>query len=154
MRRVRLRLALDGRALVASEALEAAFAEGGGAIRLHLGSVRVASGDPFARHKTTRRGVYEAALAEAKAAGADEAVLLNEHGRVADGSFTSLFLERDGVLLTPPPAEGALDGVLKRALMRRGTPKIAERALTPEDLRSGTLHAGNSVRGLMRATLI
>jgi para-aminobenzoate synthetase/4-amino-4-deoxychorismate lyase len=153
-RRVRLRLALDGRALVASEALEAAFAEGGGAIRLHLGSARVASADPFARHKTTRRGVYEAALAEAKAAGADEAVLLNEHGRVADGSFTSLFLERDGVLLTPPPAEGALDGVLKRALMRRGTPRILERALTPEDLRSGTLYAGNSVRGLMRATLI
>ena len=156
-RRVRLRLALDGRTTVESVPLDTPFADGTPArpqLRLHLAAARIASGDPFARHKTTRRGAYDAALAEAKAAGADEAVLLNEHGRIADGSFTSLFVLRDGALATPPPSEGALDGVLKRVLMRRGAPPVIERALTVDDLGAAeALFAGNSVRGLMRARL-
>ncbi|BCW91115.1 Isochorismate synthase MenF [Alphaproteobacteria bacterium SO-S41] len=147
-RRVRLRLAATGEALVES----AALGEMKGPLRLAVAATRVASDDPFARHKTTRRAVYDAALAEAKALGADEAILLNEHGRVADGSFTTLFVLKDGALLTPPVSEGALDGILKRVLAGRS---IVETPLTLNDLRSAeALYAGNSVRGLFLAVLV
>ena len=32
----------------------------------------------------------------------DEVVFLNENNELTEGSITSLFIERDGVLLTPP----------------------------------------------------
>jgi branched-chain amino acid aminotransferase len=54
---------------------------------------------------------------EANQAGADEAVLLNAAGRVAEGSAENLFIVRAGTLLTPPVTEGALDGVTRQAIV-------------------------------------
>jgi para-aminobenzoate synthetase/4-amino-4-deoxychorismate lyase len=123
-------------------------------LRLALASSRLESGDPFVRHKTTSREPYDRALAEARAAGADEAILLNQHGRIADGSYTSLFALVAGRLLTPPSSEGALDGILKRVLRRRAMPPVVEQALTVAELDGAdALFAGNSVRGLRRAEL-
>ena len=149
-RRVRLLLALDGRLRVESAPLVEPFvAENAPPIRVMIASTRLDAADPFTQHKTTRRADYDAALAEAKAMGADEAILLNRAGRVADGSFTSVFAEIGGVLLTPPAAEGALGGVLKRNL------SVVERPLTAvELLRADAIYVGNSVRGLRRAVLI
>ena len=48
---------------------------------------------------------------EASNAGADEAILLNAQGRVAEGTADNIFIARNGVLLTPPPADGALEGI-------------------------------------------
>ena len=50
---------------------------------------------------------------EASHAGADEAILLNSAGRVAEGSADNLFIVRNGELLTPPVMEGALDGITR-----------------------------------------
>lgn len=159
MLRVRLRLGPDGTPCLESAPLEAPFLGAANPIasplRLALAQRRLSSRDPFARHKTTRRAAYDAALAEANAAGADEAILLNEHGRVADGSFTTLFVLRGGKLLTPPPSEGALPGILKRILAARAVPPVVEASLSLDDLRSAdALYAGNSVRGLLPARLI
>ncbi len=55
---------------------------------------------------------------EANAAGADEAILLNGEGHVAEGTADNIFIARDGLLLTPPPTDGALDGVTRRVVMR------------------------------------
>lgn len=53
------------------------------------------------------------ALQEARAAGADEALLLNTAGRLACATTASLFLIEGGRLLTPPVAEGALPGITR-----------------------------------------
>lgn len=50
---------------------------------------------------------------EANHAGADEAILLNDAGRVAEGSADNVFVVRRGELLTPPVTEGALDGITR-----------------------------------------
>lgn len=149
-RRVRILLALDGTLRVDSSALSDPFlSEGGAVMRVMIASTRLDADDAFARHKTTRRAVYDAALAEAKAAGADEAILLNRAGRVADGSFTTVFAEIGGVLVTPPACEGALPGILKRNL------SVVERPLSAgELLRAEAIYVGNSVRGLRRAVMI
>jgi branched-chain amino acid aminotransferase len=65
-------------------------------------------------------GVYinsSLAKVEALKAGYEEAVLLNEHGHVAEGSGENLFVVRDGVLLTPPLSDGVLDGITRATVM-------------------------------------
>lgn len=50
---------------------------------------------------------------EANHAGADEAILLNAQGRVAEGTADNVFIVRNGRLLTPPCSEGALEGITR-----------------------------------------
>ncbi len=57
---------------------------------------------------------------EANNAGADEALLLNAAGRVAEGSADNLFLVRGDQLLTPRPEDGALEGVTRAVVMALG----------------------------------
>ncbi|KWV92330.1 aminodeoxychorismate synthase component I [Erythrobacter sp. YT30] len=102
-------------------------------------------------HKTSDRGFYEGALKAAQHVGAKEAVLVRDDGLVTEGSFTNVFVERDGVLLTPPQSLGLLPGILREHLIAQGKAKEAE--LTLEDLENGFL-IGNAVRGLMKARLI
>jgi para-aminobenzoate synthetase/4-amino-4-deoxychorismate lyase len=111
----------------------------------------IASGDWRLRHKTTDRGFYEDALAVARAAGADEVAFLDDAARVTEGSFTNLFVERDGTLLTPPASLGLLPGVLRRSLLDGG--RAVEAELSVADLAGGFL-IGNAVRGLLPARLL
>jgi len=102
------------------------------------------------RHKTTDRAFYAAATRAARAAGAGEALFLRPDGLLTEGSFTSLFVERNGVLLTPPLSRGLLPGVLRASLIAAGRAREAD--LTLEDL-SGGFFIGNAVRGLIPARL-
>jgi len=111
----------------------------------------VDSGDWRLRHKTSDRGFYEGGLAVARAAGAHEALFLRDDGRVTEGCFTTIFVERDGRLLTPPVSLGLLPGVLRRALIEEG--RAIEAELTLDDLADGFL-IGNALRGLMPARLL
>ncbi|MGX7896369.1 aminodeoxychorismate synthase component I [Tsuneonella sp. HG222] len=110
----------------------------------------VVSGDWRLRHKTTDRGFYEAARAVAQGAGADEALFVRDDGLVTEACHSNLFVERDGMLLTPPAGLGLLPGVLRRKLLEEGRAREAELSLG--DLAGGFL-LGNSVRGLMKAAL-
>jgi para-aminobenzoate synthetase/4-amino-4-deoxychorismate lyase len=111
----------------------------------------VPSDDWRLHHKTTERRFYERGLTVAQAAGAHEALFLREDGLLTEGCFTTLFVERDGVLLTPPAALGLLPGVLRRSLIEAG--RAQEAQLTLEDLAGGFL-VGNALRGLMPARLL
>ena len=111
----------------------------------------VDAGDWRLRHKSSDRHFYEAALAAAQGAGAQEALLIRDDGLLTEGSFTSLFVERDGQLLTPPAALGLLPGVLRRSLIDAG--RAVEAELTLADLSGGFLIA-NALRGLIPAVLV
>lgn len=108
------------------------------------------TGDWRLRHKTSDRWFYDAGLKAARAEGAKEAIFVRDDGLVTEGCFTSLFVERDGMLLTPPLALGLLPGVLRRSLIEEGRAREAELGL--EDLEDG-FFVGNGLRGLMRARL-
>lgn len=107
-------------------------------------------GDWRLRHKSSDRGFYEAGLAAAKAAGADETLFIRDDGLLTEGSFTNLFVERDGRLLTPPARLGLLPGVLRRSLLDQG--RAVEAELSMADLKDGFL-IGNALRGLIPAVL-
>ncbi|MBI3545750.1 MAG: branched-chain-amino-acid transaminase [Gammaproteobacteria bacterium] len=53
---------------------------------------------------------------EAGNAGADEAILLNAVGHVAEGTADNIFIVRHGKLLTPPCCDGALEGITREII--------------------------------------
>ena len=99
------------------------------------------------RHKTSDRAFYDEARA---AAGTFEVVFQDADGFLTEGSFTNLFVERGGKLITPPLARGLLPGVLRARLLEEG--RAVEGELRPDDLAGGFL-LGNAVRGLVPARL-
>ena len=102
-------------------------------------------------HKTTDRDFYEDALRAAQSLGGAEAILVRDDGLVTEGSFTNVFVERGGILLTPPTSLGLLPGILREYLIEKGQAREAE--LTLDDLKHG-FQLGNAVRGLFSAKLI
>jgi branched-chain amino acid aminotransferase len=56
------------------------------------------------------------AVREAQAQGADEALLLNDRGELAEGASTNIFLVKEGLIRTPPLAAGILAGITRDVL--------------------------------------
>jgi para-aminobenzoate synthetase/4-amino-4-deoxychorismate lyase len=150
--RVRLLLAESGAVTVTITPLPAPAADA--VMRFAVSKSRVDSADIFLFHKTTRRELYDREWQlYADSMGADEVIYLNERGELAEGSRTTIFLERDGRLLTPAVSSGLLPGTLRAELIAEG--RAVEAVLTLEDLEAADrVFLGNSVRGLVRATLL
>jgi branched-chain amino acid aminotransferase len=54
---------------------------------------------------------------DARRAGFDEAILLNEAGQVTEGATCNLFMVRKGVLITPPSTENVLEGITRSSIL-------------------------------------
>ncbi|HSL84902.1 MAG TPA: chorismate-binding protein [Thermoanaerobaculia bacterium] len=123
--------------------------------RVALAAEPVDPADPFLRHKTTRREVYDRALAEVRRRrpGLDDVLLWNPAGELTESTVANLVLRLDGELLTPPAAAGLLPGTLRSELLSRG--RIEEATLTLADLaRAEGLDLVNSLRGWLPARLV
>ena len=76
------------------------------------------------------------ALNEALSGGADEALLLDNEGYVAEGSGENVFLVRDGIIYTPE-LTSCLDGITRKTIMQlaeeRGYP-VREKRITRDEL--------------------
>lgn len=92
----------------------------------------VCSRSPLAGLKSLSYQANRLALRRAEAAGAFEALLLNEQGRLVEGSRSNVVLALPDGLFTPPVEDGCLPGTVRRRLLERGA--IAERSLAPADL--------------------
>ena len=57
------------------------------------------------------------AITEAKAAGLDEAILLNDQDFVAEGSGENIFVVKDDVIKTPPLSAGILPGITRDTII-------------------------------------
>lgn len=105
--------------------------------RLITSSHRVVVGDPLAACKHTSRLLNVLARAEAEAHGADEALLLNTAGEIAEAASGNVFWIRNGIVRTPPVASGALAGITRSLVlgvcMRLGI-TTAVQPLRPEEL--------------------
>jgi branched-subunit amino acid aminotransferase/4-amino-4-deoxychorismate lyase len=67
--------------------------------------------------------------------GATEALLVTPHGRVLEGTTSSLFASLDGTtLVTPPLSDRVLDSITRRRLLAM-LPDAREEVITREELR-------------------
>ena len=74
---------------------------------------------------------------EANAAGADEAVVLNQAGFIAEGTADNIFILKQGELLTPSVIDCALDGITRGIVLEIATKlsiPVRECSLTTYDL--------------------
>lgn len=55
---------------------------------------------------------------EASKAGYDEAILLDSHGFVCEGSGENIYAVRNGTIITPPQTAGILDGISRRSIIQ------------------------------------
>ncbi len=149
--RLRIRLLLDEDGGISVTTTPQPASAASAVMRYVVSDTRLKSADLFLYHKTTRRDLYDREWKHyADTLGADEVIYLNENGEVAEGSRTTIFLERDGKLLTPRLAAGVLPGTLRAALIDDG--RAIEARLSIEDLNGREkIYLGNSVRGLVRA---
>ena len=119
---------------------------------LKIAGTRLAKDDPWLRHKTTQRQVYDSARA-AMPDGVDELIFLNEYNELCEGTITNIFVAlRDGRFVTPPLRCGVLPGILRQELITCG--QVSEQVVTLDDLRDATeIRVGNSLRGESPARL-
>ncbi|MGK6321171.1 aminodeoxychorismate synthase component I [Sphingomonas sp. DT-204] len=143
-RRVRLALAGSGAVTIEIADMPAAVR---GPVSVRLMPRIAGAGDFRLMHKTSDRSLYRWPERESEVF---EYLLVDEQGYLTEGSFTSIFVERDGVLVTPPLSRGLLPGVLRSVLIETG--RAVEGELRPDDCRTG-LVLGNSLRGLIPARL-
>ncbi len=74
---------------------------------------------------------------EAVARGADEALVLNARGHVAEAAVANVFVVRDGALHTPPVTDGALEGITRASVLELARARAipaSERTLGRQDL--------------------
>ena len=80
-----------------------------------------------------------AALARMEALdnGYDEAIMLNYHGKVAEGSAENIFIMKDDIIQTPPLSAGGLEGITRDSIIQiieENGGFVIERDLERDDL--------------------
>ena len=111
---------------------------------LKLSPIRVDSADPFLYHKTTRRGLYEAARQGCDAE--TDVILVNERGEVTETTIANIAVQRNGRWITPSIACGLLPGVMRAELLAKG--ELVEGVIQSGELTPGeTIRCFNALRG-------
>lgn len=99
-------------------------------------------------HKTTERGWFEQASAEAELARVDDAVLMTADGWVAEGTIWSLCWWEMGLLCAPSMSLGILPSVGRARLKDLGRHTV-ERKVTRRALTGVSLFLVNAARGIV-----
>lgn len=108
---------------------------------------------PLARIKALGYGDNLAALMEARDGGCADAVLLNTAGNAACGTTGNLFILEGGRLVTPPLADGALDGIARAVIIEQA--QAREETIAPDRLnRADGIYLTNSLRGIRAVTIL
>jgi branched-chain amino acid aminotransferase len=90
-----------------------------GGIRAKVSSWRRIPHDALIPHAKASGQYLNSVLAkiEASKAGYDEAILLDSHGFVCEGSGENVYVIRDGQICTPPQTAGILDGISRKSII-------------------------------------
>jgi len=121
--------------------------------KITLSEQAIDSDNLFRRHKTTNRQCYNEAYQTAEQHGFYDVLFCNQHGHIAEASRHNVFIEKQGILYTPPISDGALPGVMRSHLLDDPHYQIIEQSLTLDDLvHAQRLYLSNAVRGLVEVT--
>jgi branched-chain amino acid aminotransferase len=118
--------------------------------------VSVKALDPGAKTGNYMNNVL--ALHEARARGADDAVMLNDQGEVTEGTTANVYVVEGGRIATPPVSAGILRGTTRTRVLSlcagNAVPAV-EAVLGPDALRDADeIFLSSSVRGVIPVTRI
>jgi para-aminobenzoate synthetase/4-amino-4-deoxychorismate lyase len=117
-----------------------------GAVDLMVSPFRTDPDDPFLRHKTSLRGLYNREHRRALSLGCFDALFIDRLDGVTEGAMTNVFARLGEEWVTPPLDQGLLPGLWRAAFLTET--HATERSLTlAEALDADEIVVGNSVRG-------
>jgi len=108
-------------------------------VRAKVASWRRISGDSLIPHAKASGQYLNSVLAkiESLKAGYEEAILLDQHGNVCEGTGENIYVVRDGEIATPGQHNSILDGIVRRSIIQIATDlgyKVVERNLARAEL--------------------
>ena len=93
------------------------------------------------------------ALSEGKKQGAEEAIMCNTLGCIAEGSTSNIFMIKDGHISTPSAESGILKGVTRQAIMTLAhamKQPVTESLITPDELKAADeAFLTSTIRGII-----
>lgn len=113
------------------------------------------SRSPLARVKSLSYLPHVIARREALSLTAHDAILLNEHGRVAEASTSNVFAVVDGRVHAPGEEEGAVAGVMRGAVLEAVAEaglEVVERLTLDEAARATEMWLTNTTGGIVPVT--
>jgi aminodeoxychorismate lyase len=102
-------------------------------------SFRIPAADPLSSFKTTSKILHVMARLEAKEKGADEALLINTNGEVAETASGNLFWVYQDKICTVPTGRGVLPGITRAVVLEICQTlglQVNKRVIKPEALRN------------------
>lgn len=107
--------------------------------------------------KTTNRIINITASIYADENGLDNCLLLNDSKNVIEALQGNIFMLKDNTLITPPVAEGCLNGVMRKQILALARKiedlKVIEEVISPFDLqKSDELFVTNVIKGIQPVT--
>jgi len=90
--------------------------------RVVVSSIHRNSGSPLSRLKSANYLDSLLARKEARTAGVNEALCLNEKGFLAEASMSNIFLVTNGILRTPGQESGILPGITRETILELALP--------------------------------
>ena len=89
-------------------------------VRARTSSWRRISPDSLIPHSKASGQYLNSVLAkiEATKSGYEEAILLDDHGRVCEGTGENIFVVKNGVIFTPPQTASILDGINRKSVIQ------------------------------------
>lgn len=126
-------------------------------VSLSLSEVLQPGGQDLSPVKSTNYAAHILARRAAIANGADDAVLVNQHGRATGTTAGNIFVLRNGALITPTTDEGALPGITRARILALS--QIEEWPITTGQVTGETLAQAsalvmcNAVMGVVPASL-
>ena len=102
----------------------------------------------LSRCKSFAYGSAIQARRQARAAGADDALLVSSAGGLCCGTTANLLVLRAGQWCTPPVASGCLPGVMRRRALELGLAQEAQQPIELSELASGQIPAALLINSL------
>jgi branched-chain amino acid aminotransferase len=89
-------------------------------VRAHVSSWRRISPDSLIPHAKASGQYLNSVLAKVESvkAGYEEAILLDDHGHVCEGTGENVYIVRDGEIATPGQHSSILDGITRRSIVQ------------------------------------
>lgn len=108
--------------------------------------------DDLANCKTNSALVYIMAALFQQETKADECIVLNTHGNVADTIYANIFLVKDEKIFTPDLSQGCVAGIMRKqiiSLSKKSGWKMIEQPVTIQDVKhADEIFLTNAIKGI------